>query len=261
MIKVNDIDMYYEEEGSGPPLILLSGGTAIATSWYPHLPALSSRFRVIMPETRGHGRTNNPAGKLSYSMMADDFAAFASALGLTRPFFFGYSDGGQIGLELAMRHPEVPGGMVLGGATYHFSESYFETVNSFSFITNGQADIEAIQRDDPEWAAELQRDHGLSGDPEKWKDLLTQITPLWLTQLSTTLDDLRKITAPTMLLVGDRDEGVPVEQAVEMYRAIPNSALTVIPNADHGSAGWVNDGPNPLFAGAVVSFFQKLLQQ
>ncbi len=256
-VKANGLEMYYEEVGEGAPLILLHGGTAIGSSWQPHLPRLEKHFRVIMPDSRGHGRTNNPSGELSYRGMADDFAAFTQALGLTKPFIFGYSDGGQTVLEIGMRYPELTGALVIGGATYQFSQLYYDTVNSFSFINNGAVDIEAIERDEPEWAEALKTDHARPDDPDKWKTLLAQITPLWLTPLDYSLDDLRKITAPALILVGDRDEGVPVEQAVEMYRTMPTAELAVLPNADHGSAGWLGSGPNPLFTETVAAFLLR----
>lgn len=257
MLKVNGLEMYYEEVGEGEPLILIHGGTATASSWQGHLPEFAKHFRVIMPESRGHGSTNNPGGVLTYALMAEDFAAFVEALGLSKPFIFGYSDGGQTALEIGMRYPALAGALVIGGATYEFSPQYYEMLNTFSFITDGKVDTDAVERDEPEWAAELQRDHAVPGDPDKWKTLLAQITPLWLTQIEYELEDLRKITAPTMILVGDRDEGVPVEQAVAMYRTIPAAALVVLPDADHGSAGWVESGPNPLFTESVIAFLLR----
>jgi len=256
-VKANGLEMYYEEVGQGRPLLLLHGGTATGSSWRPHLAALEKHFRVIMPDSRGHGRTNNPGGELSYRTMADDFAAFAQALGLTKPFIFGYSDGGQTVLEIGMRHPDLAGALVIGGATYQFSQLYYATVNSFSFIHNGTVNIEAMERDEPEWAELLKTEHGLPNDPDKWKTLLAQITPLWLTPLDYGLADLGKISAPTLILVGDRDEGVPVEQAVEMYRTLPAAELAILPYADHGSAGWLGAGPNPLFTETVAAFLLR----
>jgi len=157
-------------------------------------------------------------------------------------------------LEFGMHYPDLAGALVIGGATYQFSQSYYAMVNAFSFIHNGGVDIEAMERDEPEWVESLKVDHVSPDDSNKWKTLLEQITPLWLTPLDYTLADLRKITTPTLILAGDRDGGVPVEQAVEMYRTIPNADLAILPHADHGSAGWVGDGPNPLFTEAVVAF-------
>jgi len=257
-VKANGLDIYYEEVGTGAPLIMLHGGTATGSSWRPHLAALTPHFRVLMPDSRAHERTNNPSGALSYSGMADDWAAFVQALGLAKPFFFGYSDGGQTALEIGMRHPSLAGALVIGGATYQFSKLYYETVNGFSFITNGAVDLAKMERLEPEWVAMLKADHAQPNDPDKWQRLLTQITPLWLTPLAYTLADLRTISAPSLILVGDRDEGTPVEQAVDMYRTIPNVDLAILPHADHGSAGWLGSGPNPLFTAVVAAFLLRV---
>jgi pimeloyl-ACP methyl ester carboxylesterase len=256
-VKANGIDMYYEEVGSGRPLLLLHGGTGTGSSWRDHLTAFETRFRVIMPDSRGHGRTNNPSGSLSYRVMADDFVAFAQALGLTKPLIFGYSDGGQTALEIGMHYPDFAAALAIGGATYHFSPTYYEAVNAFSFLTNGVVDIAALERDEPDWAEALKADHARPDDPDKWKTLLDHIASLWLTPLTYTLDDLRKITTPALILVGDRDAGVSVEQAVAMYRTIPTADLAILPHADHGSAGWLESGPNPLFADSVLPFLMR----
>src|SRR3954452_22172908 len=77
-------------------------------------------------DSRGHGRTDNPHGTLSYPMMADDAASFILALGLEKPLVLGYSDGGQIALELGLRHRAVPGALVIGGARCTFGADYFD---------------------------------------------------------------------------------------------------------------------------------------
>src|SRR5918998_344841 len=100
-IEANGLRVYYEVYGEGEPLLLIHGGTATSRSWASHLPAFTEHFQVFAPDSRGHGRTDNPTGELSYRVMADDVAA----LGLQRPLVLGYSDGGRIALELGMRYP------------------------------------------------------------------------------------------------------------------------------------------------------------
>jgi hypothetical protein len=73
-------------------LLLVHGGTATSQSWASHLPAFAEHFRVFAPDSRGHGRTDNPTGELGYRVMADDVAALVDALGLRRPLVLGYSD-------------------------------------------------------------------------------------------------------------------------------------------------------------------------
>jgi pimeloyl-ACP methyl ester carboxylesterase len=105
-IEANGLRVYYEVCGEGEPLLLIHGGTATSQSWTSHLPAFTEHFRVFAPDSRGHGRTDNPA---------DDVAALIKALGLQRPLVLGYSDGGQIALELGMRYPGLARALVLGG--------------------------------------------------------------------------------------------------------------------------------------------------
>lgn len=122
-VNANGLNIHYKEYGQGHPLILLHGGPAALDAWGDHLPTFAEHFRVIALDSRGHGKTVNPMGTLSYSMMADDVAAFIKALGLTKPLVSGYSDGDQIALELGIRNPDLPGALVLGGTLSKFTET------------------------------------------------------------------------------------------------------------------------------------------
>jgi pimeloyl-ACP methyl ester carboxylesterase len=96
--------------------VLIHSGLATGDMmWGERVPALAQYYRVLVPDSRGHGRTNNPAGKLSYGQMADDVAGFIDALGLQRPMILGYSDGAQIALELGLRHPDRVKALGRGG--------------------------------------------------------------------------------------------------------------------------------------------------
>src|SRR5262245_22536541 len=101
-IHANGIDIYYEEYGSGYPLLLIHGGTLDHTMWEQHIPIFAQHFRVIAPDSRGHGRTKNPLDRMTYRLLADDMAALIQALGLDQPFVCGFSDGGQITMEIAL---------------------------------------------------------------------------------------------------------------------------------------------------------------
>src|SRR5436305_10752583 len=101
-VKANGLDIYYEEHGQsqGKPLLLIHGGALTGKSWQPYLTAFAEHYRVITPDTRGHGRTANPAGSMSFRLLADDVAGLAQALNLEKPLIYGYSDGGQVALEI-----------------------------------------------------------------------------------------------------------------------------------------------------------------
>jgi pimeloyl-ACP methyl ester carboxylesterase len=251
-VKVNGLNMYFQEYGSGRPLILLHGGTVTSNMWQPFLPSFVPHFRVITPDNRGHGKTNNPNDEqLSYHLMADDVAAFIQALNLTKPLVFGYSDGGQIVLEIGMRHPGLTGALVVGAAWYKFSEIYINGLKAFGLERSSVVNIEKIQRDHPESIPLMKIEHVRADNPDYWKTLLKQYSVMWWAPLDYTADDFRKITEPTLVVVGDRDELIELEQSIDMYHLIPNAELAILPNATHTS-------PNPqLLTDTVLDFLLR----
>jgi pimeloyl-ACP methyl ester carboxylesterase len=233
-IEANGLWVYYETHGEGEPLLLVHGGTATSRSWSAHLPAFTEHFRVFAPDSRGHGRTENPAGELDYRVMADDLAAVITALGLQRPLVLGYSDGGQIALELGMRYPGLAGALVLGGTQYRFSESYLEDARALLEITVGEeVDPERLEREQPEFVAYLREAHAHVYGPEYWRTYIKQIAALWLTPLRYTSEDLAAVTDPVLILAGDRD-GACAEEAPELFRLLPDAELAIAPGTDHG---------------------------
>src|SRR3712207_2363694 len=154
--EANGLRVYYEICGEGEPLLLVHGGTATCRSWASHLPAFTEHFRVFAPDSRGHGRTDNPAGELDYRVMADDAVALIEALGLQRPLVLGYSDGGQIALELCISYPGLSRALVLGGTQFRFSETYLELAGALLGIAEGEeVDPERLEQEQPEWVAYL----------------------------------------------------------------------------------------------------------
>ncbi len=232
----NGLNIHYKEYGEGYPLILLHGGTANLESWAEQVPVYAQHFRVIAVDSRGHGKTENPSGEMSYRLMADDVAAFIQALKLEKPFILGYSDGGQIALDLGMRYPDLSGGLILGGTLYKFKDVYFSFLKEIGIKASGVVDFEQMEKSDQGWIEYLKDAHPRENAPDYWKSLMQQISVMWWTPLGYTEIDLEKISAPTLILVGDRDDGIDLEQIFEMYRHIPNAELAIIPAADHGSA-------------------------
>ena len=178
-IEANGLRVYYEVHGEGEPLLLVHGGTATSQVWASHLPTFAEHFRVITPDSRGHGRTDNPTGELGYRVLADDVAALVGALGLRRPLVLGYSDGGQIALELGMRYPGLSRALVLGGTQFRFSEAYFEDVRALLGIAKGEeVDPERLEREQPDWVAYLREAHGHVYGPRYRKTYVRQISSL-----------------------------------------------------------------------------------
>ena len=247
-IQANGLDMFYKEHGQGQPLLLIHGGVCTGDTWQPYIGAFAEHYRVITPDSRAHGRTTNPTGSnLSFELLAADMLALVQALDLEKPLICGYSDGGQVALEIGMRYPDLPAALVIGGAYVELTEGSRKWVRSvLGDEESPDVDTEKFEHDNPGFAAALRQDHG----PEAWKTLLKQIKPMWNATLNYSADDFAKVVAPTLVVLGDRDGFVPVEEGVEMYRLLPNAEFAVVPGANH------NDF---IFTPAKVTLLQPLI--
>lgn len=232
-IRVNGIEMYYEDFGTGTPLLLLHGGLGTAAAnWDAYLPTLAKEFRVIAPDCRGHGKSNNASGEWTYSLMAADIAAFIKELDLQKPFVCGWSDGGQIGLELAMRYPGLASAYILGAVWKEFTDIYLQSLQAWGLYGPGDVKIDQFQEAMSEYVDLLKSIHSPQG-AEFWQELLIGTSNLWLTPANYSDDDFKNIVDSMLVVIGDRDQFIPIEDAVSMYRLIPGAELAVIPGADH----------------------------
>lgn len=219
---VNGLQMYYEVYGQGDPVLLLHGGSATLESFCKQIPELSRHFKVIAAESRGHGRTADAPGPLSYAQMAEDFVALIRYLGLPSVSIVGWSDGGVIGLHLAMHYPELVDKLVTFGANFH----YQGVTDEFkAAVENSES------KDHPAFLVSLYEKLSPDG-PEHWPIFFAKLKEMWLTSPTYTAEDLAKITVPTMILVGDKDIVKP-RHTIEMFEAIPEAQLCVLPGADH----------------------------
>ncbi len=128
---VNDLKIYYEDYGAGEPLILLHGGVGGLEMFGPNLPALAKTRRVIAVDLQAHGRTADIDRPLRFESMADDIAALITQLGLNRSDVMGYSLGGGVALQLAIRHPAVVGKLVLVSTAFRRNGFYPEVLKNF----------------------------------------------------------------------------------------------------------------------------------
>jgi pimeloyl-ACP methyl ester carboxylesterase len=233
-VPVNGLRMYVEEQGHGDPLLLVHGGVVDSGMWRRLLPDLAAQFRVIMPDSRGHGRTDHPGGPITFQMMADDLVALIDSLRLERPLLCGYSDGGQIGLDLAVRYPDAARAVVIAGATYRWSTAYYETAaRQLGTIAPGVVEhapfLALVERLRARMAP-----HFPERDEAWWREYHTNISTAWATPHPYTDADLGGLTTPTLLLVGDRDAYVPLDDVLTMHRLIRQAELAVVPGAQHG---------------------------
>jgi pimeloyl-ACP methyl ester carboxylesterase len=245
VIQASGLDFYYQAHGEGHPLLLLHAGSLTGDMWQPYLAGFARRFRVIAPDLPNHGRSGKPERPLSYRQLADEIVAFIRALELPRPVIVGFSDGGQVALEIGIRYPDLPHSIAMGGVVFKDSEPYRAFVRgALGDAESRNVDPAHLARNHPDWAAWLDHIYG-SGS---WKPLLEQLKPMWTTPLMYTAEDFAEVVAPALVFVGDRDELVLVEQAAEMYRQLPKAELAVVPDADHGA-----------FFSAKVASFQAII--
>src|SRR5688572_24093562 len=118
-VDAGGVHTYYEVEGEGEPLVLLHGGMVTIETWSAQRAALAERFRVYLPERRGHGRTPDVPGPVGYELMGLDTIAFMEALGITSAHLVGWSDGGVVALEVALPRPDLVRRLVLMGTIAH----------------------------------------------------------------------------------------------------------------------------------------------
>lgn len=223
-ILANGVDTYYEIDGpaDGEPALLLHGGFVGAGSWRPQRAALAAQYRLFLPERRGHGRTPDVEGPLTFDAMTADTIAFLETLGLPPAHLVGWSDGGIIGLEVALARPDLVRSLVVIGAAAHV-DGWTDEVRT----DNETMTVDSI----PPFIREAY--DRLSPDgPAHFPVVFERLVAEWRVQPRHELTELARIAAPTLVLLGDRD-GVTLEHAAAMQRSIPNAQLAVVPGADH----------------------------
>jgi pimeloyl-ACP methyl ester carboxylesterase len=220
-VQVHGATLFYEEGGAGGTLILIHGGLASGVVWQPVAERLEDEFRVVRPDSRGHGRSSNPTASLSYTQLADDIAALVDALELERPIVAGWSDGGQVTMELGVRHPGVASALVIGGAYP-------------DFVSSGLRDahrklLAEIKGDPTGDAAELAPMH------DDWPALLRDTERMWLEYAGLSDSALSRISEPVLVLAGDRDELIRFDLTLDLRRRLAGSELAVCPAAGHSA--------------------------
>jgi pimeloyl-ACP methyl ester carboxylesterase len=221
--EVNGLKMYYEVHGQGRPLVLLHGAFGTAETWANVLPKITKTRQVIIIEQQGHGHTSDRDTPLSYEQMAEDTAALLRKMSLEGVDVFGYSDGGVVGLRLAMKHPEMVGKLAILGSHARTIEAAYEPTAFAQFMSLPDDFAPAVLKDPYDRVAP---------DKSNWPILVRKIKALGRNFKGFTDEEVKSIKAPTLIMQGDRD-GVKPEHAVALMRLIPNSQLAIFPGGDH----------------------------
>jgi pimeloyl-ACP methyl ester carboxylesterase len=266
-VHANGADIYYVEAGEGEPLLLLDNAmvstnpiwTAIPFAYASFVGTLAEHFRVIAPDTRGSGKSVHPGGSISSELLADDVAALIDALDLDRPLICGLSDGGETATLAGIRHPGSVRAIVNHGGYDLFNpDPQAPAIAMTRQMLGGSAD--ATQAD-PELSAsrfpELQAmcelmksDHDSAQGGGHWKTVVAQTFDRITRPHGYTVEHMRAITAPALILVGDRDPFCTVEEGAAAYRALPAGELAVLPNTGHLIT--------PAAVRTAIEFFERL---
>jgi len=254
---VNGIKLYYEIHGSGKPLVLLHGGLGAIEMFGPNLQALAKGRQVIGVDLQGHGRTADIDRPLSVLFMADDVAALIKHLGITRTDVMGYSLGGGVALQVAIRHPEVVNKLVVVSTPFRRNGFYPD-------ILVQQAQVNANAAEMMKQTPMYQMYASLAPRPEDWGRLLGKIGEAMKQDFDFS-NEIKGIKAPTLIVAGDADI-FPPAHAVEMFGLLgggqrdggwdgsgrPKSRLASLPGVTHYTMG-----SDPAMAAVAIPFLDE----
>lgn len=219
-IELNGVRTWYDEHGAGDPLVLVhpGGGGVDSRAFGPNLDALAARFRTLTPERRGHGRTPDVEGPITFEAMAQDTICFVEQVVGGPARLLGCSDGAIVALLVALRRPDLVSRLVFAAGVFHHDGWLPEAIDP--------------DNEPPEF---LRASYGeLSPDgPEHFGVVVAKLAAMHLIEPTLTTDDLGTISCRTLVMLGDDDE-VILEHAIALYRALPNAELAVIPGTSHG---------------------------
>ena len=244
-LPINGLQLYYEAHGDlgapgPPPLLLIPGAFMSSESMSQWVDAFALGRPVVIFDQQGHGRTADTPRAMSYEQFGDDAAALLQALDVEQADVMGYSQGGGVALQLALRHPDQVGKLVTMSATYHQDGWYPSVLHALAGLSPD------LFRDTP--VGDAFRQH--TADPEAFDAYIGKMRVLNLEDQQITDDEMRSIRAKTMVIVGDAD-GVKPEHAVAMFKlrgggdeeaaatgaiaGVPDARLVILPATSHVS--------------------------
>jgi pimeloyl-ACP methyl ester carboxylesterase len=215
--------LYYAQFGAGTPVLLLHGGLANSNYW-GHLvrDLVAAHHAVTVIDSRGHGRSSRSAKPFRYGLLADDVLAVLDALKLQKVDLVGWSDGGIVGLDLAIRHPARLRRLAIYGANSDPSGALPDVEKNPVFAAY-------IERAGAEYAA-------LSPTPKEFEAFVAQIQKMWATEPQYTAADLANIRTPTLVFDGAHEEAISAAHTRYLAHAIPEAKLELLAGASHFGA-------------------------
>ena len=241
--KINGVEMYYERHGDdGDPLVLVHGYTGDVTDWRHQVPEFSTTHRLLMMDHRGHGKSEAPADRETYTIlqMADDVEALASEVGFESYHLVGHSMGGAVSQEIALRSPRRLLSLTLHDTSWNFMRSRNLQVAQWMEARRKLAEEQGMA------AVAEQMPSRIAPPPHMPADRIAETNErlkrmsvdgfigAWraLEQWGGTTDRIQSVAVPTMVICGDMDYGL-IDAAKGMAAAIPGATLEIVPEAGH----------------------------
>jgi pimeloyl-ACP methyl ester carboxylesterase len=216
---VNGIQMYYAVFGTGDPILLIHGGLGHADIWASQVATMSKTHKVIIADSRGHGRSTRTEQPYGYDLMASDYLALLDYLKIDKTALVGWSDGGIIGIDIALHHPER--------LTRLFAQAANVTTDGVDpGVMTNKTFAAYIDRSGRDYKK-------MSKTPDQYDAFVAQISHMWESEPAWTKEQLGKITTPTAIVAGDHDEAIKREHTEYMASVIPGAKLIILPNASH----------------------------
>lgn len=219
MAPINGIEMYYATYGAGDPVLMIHGGLGNADIWANQVIDLMQDHLVIVADSRGHGRSTRTDEPFGYDLMSSDYVALLDYLKIPKVDLVGWSDGGIIGLDIAMKHPE------------RLDHLFAQAANITTDGVDPAVATNAVFGSYITWMGE---DYAkMSPTPDQYDAFVAQISEMWASQPNWPDADVAKITTPTAIVVGDHDEAILRAHTEHMAAVIPGSKLVILPDASH----------------------------
>jgi len=214
---INGIQLYYATYGTGAPLLLLHGALGNSDYWGNQVPAFARKYRVIIVDSRGHGRSTRDNRLYSYNLLARDILALLDLLKIDKVSVVGWSDGANLGLHLAIHHPERLNKLVVFEANYRPSGIRGDIDSNDTFLRYVELANHDYER--------------LSATPHDYPLFLRIVSIFWGSEPDFTAAELGRITVPTMIAAGEHDEAIKRDHTLQLAKLVSGARLEILPNA------------------------------
>ncbi|WP_237155567.1 alpha/beta fold hydrolase [Oryzibacter oryziterrae] len=218
---VNGIEMYYAVYGTAKdtPILMIHGGLGYADIWANQVADLAKDHRVIVADSRGHGRSTRTDAPYGYDLMASDYLALLDYLKVDKVALVGWSDGGIIGLDIAMKHPERLTRLFAQAANTKTSGVKADVLENKTFLAYIDRCGEVYKK--------------ISPTPDQYDAFVNQIGQMWASEPNWTDDQLKTIKTPTAIVLGDHDEAVDRGHTEYIAKTVPGAELVILKDVSH----------------------------